>query len=70
LASKLQRLRQFLRGWAKNVSGNYKKEKAKLIKKADALEKKAEVPSLNTVEIDLKNYYKQRLVLVVLGLDL
>ena len=37
---KIQRLRQFLRGWAKNVGGNYKKEKAELIRKADALDKK------------------------------
>jgi hypothetical protein len=31
---KIQRVRQFLRGWAKNTSGEYKKEKVDLIKKA------------------------------------
>jgi hypothetical protein len=47
------------------VSGNYKKEKAELIKKADALDKKVEVQPLDSVEIDLKNYYKQRLALLL-----
>lgn len=39
---KIQRLRQFLRGWAKNTSGTYRKEKQEIIKKADELDKKAE----------------------------
>jgi hypothetical protein len=47
------------------VSGNYKKEKAELIKKADALDKKVEVQPLDSVEIDFKNYYKQRLALLL-----
>lgn len=41
--NRLRRLRQFLRGWAKDTSGAYKKEKASLLAKADELDKKAEV---------------------------
>lgn len=52
---KIQRLRQFLRGWAKNNSGSNKKEKAKIIAKVDELDKKAESQCLNTAEIDVKN---------------
>jgi hypothetical protein len=38
--SKIRRLRQHLRGWAKNVSGAYKKEKKELLDKLDMLDKK------------------------------
>ena len=40
--NKIRRLRQFLRGWAKNISGRNKKEKMELITKTDDLDKKAE----------------------------
>jgi hypothetical protein len=59
---KIQRLRQFLRGWAKNTSGSNKKEKAKIIAKVDGLDKKAESQCLNAAEINLKNCLNQRLV--------
>jgi hypothetical protein len=39
--AKIRRLRQHLRGWAKNVSGVYKKEKKDLLEKLDSLDKKA-----------------------------
>jgi hypothetical protein len=58
---KIQRLRQFLRGWAKNTSGAYKKEKEEIIKKADELDKKAETQVLTAHELDLKHCLKQRL---------
>lgn len=57
--NKIRRLRQFLRGWVKNVSGAYKKEKAKLIAKADELDKLAEMRILQ--ELELKNSVKQTL---------
>lgn len=41
--NKICRPRQFLRGWAKNLSGAYKKEKARLIAKADELDKLADL---------------------------
>jgi hypothetical protein len=40
--NKIRRLRQFLRGWAKNMNGAYRKEKQELLRKAEELEKKAE----------------------------
>jgi exonuclease III len=39
--AKIRRLRQYLRGWAKNVSGAYKKEKKLLLNKLDELDKKS-----------------------------
>jgi hypothetical protein len=58
---KIQKLRQFRRGWAKNTSGTYKKEKGGIIKKADKLDKKVETQMLSAQEIDLKQCLKQRL---------
>ena len=47
---KIRRLRQHLRGWAKHVSGEYKKEKTTLLNKLDDLDKKAEHTMLNDSE--------------------
>jgi hypothetical protein len=45
---KIRHLRQFLRGWACNISGNYKKEKEHLLDIIDSLDIKAETsPSMN-----------------------
>jgi hypothetical protein len=38
----MQNTRQHLRGWAKNVSGQYKKEKKEISNTLDMLDKKAE----------------------------
>jgi hypothetical protein len=38
--AKIRRLRQYLKGWAKNTSGAYKKEKKRLIEKLNELDKK------------------------------
>jgi hypothetical protein len=46
--NKIRRLRQFLRGWAKNMKGAYKKEKQELLRKAEELNKKAESHQLLT----------------------
>jgi hypothetical protein len=51
--AKIRRLRQHLRGWAKNVSGA-NKEKKGLLDKLDMLDKKAEVSLLSAQETDLK----------------
>jgi hypothetical protein len=40
--SKICRLRQHLTGWAKNISGQYKKEDKEILKTLDTLDKKAE----------------------------
>jgi hypothetical protein len=41
-------LRQYLRGWAKNVRGAYKKEQKTLLEKLDELDKKAETMLLTS----------------------
>jgi hypothetical protein len=44
---KVRHLRQFLRGWAKNLSGVYKKEKERLTLLIDELDLKAETTPLS-----------------------
>jgi hypothetical protein len=51
--SKIRRLHQHLRGWAKNTSGVNKKEK-NMLDKLDSLDKKAETTMLTPQEMDLK----------------
>jgi hypothetical protein len=52
--AKIRRLRQYLRGWAKNISGANKKEKKELLNKLDGLDKKAKESLLSAQEADLK----------------
>ena len=59
--AKIRRLRQYLRGWAKNLSGAYKKEKKVLLNKLDELDKKAESVLLDEVELNLKHVLNERL---------
>jgi hypothetical protein len=48
--NKIRHLRQFLRGWAKNVSGKYKREKERLLNVIDTLDIKTETMPLSLVE--------------------
>jgi len=59
--AKIKRLRQYLRGWAKNVSGAYKKEKKELLNKLDELDKTAENSLLSEMELNLKHVLNERL---------
>jgi hypothetical protein len=59
--NKIRRLRQFLRGWAKNENGNFKKEKDELLRVAGELDLKAESQSLSQHELDLKQSVKERI---------
>lgn len=59
--NKIRSLCQFLRGWAKNVSGSYKKEKVKLLALTGDLDKIAETRLLISEELDRKNAMKDRL---------
>jgi hypothetical protein len=59
--NKIRRLRQFLRGWAKNMNGAYKKEKQELLRKAEELDKKAESQLLSQREWDLKQSVHERI---------
>jgi hypothetical protein len=54
-------LRQYLRGWAKNVSGANKKEKKKLLDRLDSLDKNMEITLLTPQEVDLKQCLNTRL---------
>jgi hypothetical protein len=58
---KIRRLRQHLRGWAKHVSGLYKKEKTSLLNKLDELDKKEEQVLLSESERNLKHVLSERL---------
>jgi mannosylglycoprotein endo-beta-mannosidase len=60
--SKIRRLRQHLRGWARHTAGSYRKEKKTLLTLLENLDKKAECASLSDQEINLKHYLKERLV--------
>jgi len=59
--NKIRRLRQFLRGWAKNVEGNARREKKKLFRLAGELDLKAETQLLNQQELDLKQSLNTRI---------
>jgi hypothetical protein len=59
--AKIRRLRQYLRGWAKTVSGAYKKKKKELLDKLDELDKKAEMSLLNETDLNLKHVLNERL---------
>ena len=59
--AKIRRLRQYLKVWAKNTSGAYKKEKKKLLAKLDELDKKAESTLLDQNELNLKYVLNERL---------
>jgi hypothetical protein len=48
--NKIRHLRCFLRGWAKNLSGKYKKEKERLLSIIDSLDIKAEMIPLSQGE--------------------
>jgi hypothetical protein len=58
---KIRRVRQHLRGWAKNTSVQYKKEKKHILNTLDLLDKKAESTPLDSSDIGLKQYLNNRL---------
>jgi hypothetical protein len=63
--SRIRRVRQYLRGWAKNTSGHYKKQKKDLLDKLDDLDKKAEVAPLSNQEIDQKTCLHSKLAQIL-----
>jgi hypothetical protein len=54
LQGKIRSLKQYLRGWAKNTSAQYKKEKKEILNSLDMLDKKAEHTPLQANEINIK----------------
>lgn len=59
--TKIRKLRQHLRGWARNVSGTYKKEKKDILNKLDDPDKKAESATLSQPELYLKHVLNVKL---------
>jgi exonuclease III len=60
--NKIRSLRKYLRGWAKNMNGAYKKEKKELTNRLEQLDKKAEKTMLLPHEVDLKHCLNARLL--------
>jgi hypothetical protein len=58
---KICRLRQYLRGWAKITSDQYKKEKKEILNTLDSLDKKEEHAPLWAEEISIKQCLNNRL---------
>jgi hypothetical protein len=52
--NKIRRLRQFLRGWAKNMNGAYRKEKQEHLRKAEELDKKSRVSAAKPTRMGLE----------------
>jgi hypothetical protein len=48
--NKIRHLRQFIRGWARSLSGKYKTEKERMLNIIDILDKKVEITPLNENE--------------------
>jgi hypothetical protein len=60
--NKIRILRRYLRGWAKNMNGLYKKEKKDITCKLEQLDKKAESTLLLPHEINIKQFLNARLI--------
>jgi hypothetical protein len=60
--NKIRSLRRYLRGWAKNMNGSYKKEKNDILLQMEQLDKKAEMTMLSPQELDVKHCLKIRLM--------
>jgi hypothetical protein len=57
---KFRRVRQYLKGWTKNISGQYKKDKKEILSTLDKLDKKAERVTIELHEIDYKQFQNNR----------
>ena len=59
--NKIRRLRQFLRGWTRNLVSQYKKHKLDLLAKIDNFDRKAETSLLSPQEVELRHHLKGQL---------
>uniref|UniRef100_A0A453RNM2 Uncharacterized protein n=1 Tax=Aegilops tauschii subsp. strangulata TaxID=200361 RepID=A0A453RNM2_AEGTS len=59
--NKIRHLRQFLRGWAKHLSGVYKVEKERLLNLINSFDLKADSSILDTRELKTKVVAEMRL---------
>jgi hypothetical protein len=65
--NKIRRLRRFLRGWARNLVSQNRKDKSNLLAKIDALDRKAETVLLSSQEVELGNHLKGQLTKLLRG---
>jgi hypothetical protein len=58
-------LRRYLRGWAKNLNGEIKKEKEEITRRVYELDKRAECTMLSPHEVDLHHCLKAQLIKIL-----
>jgi hypothetical protein len=58
---KIRHIRRFLKGWAKNLSGKYKKEKERLLSIIDSLDIQVETNPLSDVDRATLKYANERI---------
>jgi hypothetical protein len=63
--NKIRTLRQYLRGWAKNLAGFIKREKKQHYDLIDELDKKAEITFLSPNELNTKAFANERLASIL-----
>jgi hypothetical protein len=68
--NKIQYLRKYLWGWAKNMNGMCRKQKKELISNLEPLDKKVETTMLLPHEVDIKRCLKSRLSQLLLELEI
>ena len=59
--NKIRRLRRFLRGWARNLVSQNRRDKSNLLAKIDVLDRKAETILLSSQEVELRHHLKGQL---------
>jgi len=59
--NKIRRLRRFLRGWARNLVSQNRRDKSNLPAKIDVLDRKAETILLSPQEVELRHHLKGQL---------
>ena len=59
--NKIRRLRRFLRGWARNLISQNRRDKSNLLAKIDVLDRKAETILLSPQEVELRHHLKGQL---------
>jgi hypothetical protein len=63
--NKIRSLRRYLRGWAKNLNGEIKKEKEEITRRVYELDKRAECTMLSPHEVDLHHCLKAQLIKIL-----
>jgi hypothetical protein len=59
--NKIRRLRRFLRGWARNLVYQSRRDKSNLLAKIDVFHRKAEKILLSSQKVELRHHFKGQL---------